>query len=468
MTAVSPGGAGAPTRRRGPLAALYVAEAVSMTGSRMSMLALPWFVLVTTGSPVRMGLVALAEMLPYVTAQLLGGPVVDRVGAWRASVTADAVSTLAVLAIPLLHVAGLLPFWALLVAVAVAGALRAPGDSAKRVLLPRAAALAGTPLERAAGLSDGVSRLSLLLGAPVGAVLIGLLGATQVLIVDAVTFAVGAAVVAFFVPRETGRSADATTAGTPAGTEPAAAPEPSAGGASYRRDLAEGLRFVWRDPLVRAVALMLAVTNTLDAAIAGVLLPLWSAERFGGPEAVGLASGVFAGAAMAGTAVAAAVGTRLPRRLTFAVAFVLVGAPRVALFALPLPLPVVMILLAVSGLACGAINPFLAAAEYERIPAHLQARVLGALGALAWVGIPFGGLVGGVLVQLWGLTAALVVVAVVYGLATLDPFVRRAWRLMDRRPAAAGDDAADGPTDAGTDAGDGDQREVDAAVSNRT
>jgi hypothetical protein len=62
--------------------------------------------------------------------------------------------------------------------------------------------------------------------------------------------------------------------------------------------------------------------------------------------------------------------------------------------------------------------------------------VLGALGATAWAGIPFGGLVGGALVDQLGLQGALAAAGVVYLLTTLAPFVFPVWREMDRRPAA--------------------------------
>ena len=51
------------------------------------MIALPFFVLTTTGSPEKTGLVALAEMLPLVVLKVLGGPIIDRVGARRVAIT---------------------------------------------------------------------------------------------------------------------------------------------------------------------------------------------------------------------------------------------------------------------------------------------------------------------------------------------------------------------------------------------
>jgi hypothetical protein len=57
------------TRNRRPLAGLLIAEAISLVGSRMSMIALPWFTLVITGSAAKTGVVAFTEMLPYVLAR---------------------------------------------------------------------------------------------------------------------------------------------------------------------------------------------------------------------------------------------------------------------------------------------------------------------------------------------------------------------------------------------------------------
>ncbi|MFC6343866.1 MFS transporter, partial [Nocardioides hankookensis] len=81
---------------RRPLYGWLTAEAISLTGTRVSMVALPWFVLTTTGSATRTGLVALAEMLPLVVLKVLGGPVIDRVGARRVAITCDLLSVLAV------------------------------------------------------------------------------------------------------------------------------------------------------------------------------------------------------------------------------------------------------------------------------------------------------------------------------------------------------------------------------------
>ncbi len=89
----------------------------------MLTVAVPWFVLETTGSAARTGLAAAAIGVGAVLAVVLGGPLVDRLGFKRASVLADLASGATVAAIPLLYLAGLLAFWQFLVLVFLVSSL---------------------------------------------------------------------------------------------------------------------------------------------------------------------------------------------------------------------------------------------------------------------------------------------------------------------------------------------------------
>ena len=115
------------------------------------MIAIPWLVLVTTGSPAKTGLVAFAEMAPLVAVKAGAGPLIDRVGARRVAIGCDLASTVVVGLIPLLHFADSLTFGALVVLVALAGALRGPGDGAKAAFVPALTTHAAVPLERVTG-----------------------------------------------------------------------------------------------------------------------------------------------------------------------------------------------------------------------------------------------------------------------------------------------------------------------------
>ena len=104
-------------RRRAPILALLAANAVSETGNVLAFVAIPWFVLQTTGSAARMGVAGGAFLLAAVVAGVFGGPVVDRMCFKRASIVADLAGAATVALIPLLyHTVGLL-FWQLLALV---------------------------------------------------------------------------------------------------------------------------------------------------------------------------------------------------------------------------------------------------------------------------------------------------------------------------------------------------------------
>src|SRR5512134_1376280 len=122
--------------KRAPLLALYVADAVSLVGNVVAQLAVPWFVLVTTGSAALTGLAIFFNFLPIVLAAFFGGVVVDRLGFRAASIVADLASASAVAAIPLLHSTVGIELWQLMALVFLGALLDAPGTTARQALFP--------------------------------------------------------------------------------------------------------------------------------------------------------------------------------------------------------------------------------------------------------------------------------------------------------------------------------------------
>ena len=186
--------------RRLPLTGLLAANAVSLVGSGLTAVALPWFVLQTTGSAGRTGLVAGVAVLPAFIAGIFGGALVDRVGFKRVSVAADLVSGLGIGLVPLLYLTVGLAFWQLLSLVFLGALLEVPGLTARRSLLPDLAAAAGWRLERANASFESSQQLSLLVGPPLAGLLIAWLGTANVLWLDAVSFALSALLVGVMVP----------------------------------------------------------------------------------------------------------------------------------------------------------------------------------------------------------------------------------------------------------------------------
>ena len=419
-----------PEEARVALSALVAAHAISQTGNVVTAFAVPFYVLGLGGSGAEVGLAAAFATAPVIIGGPLGGVVVDRVGHRRAAIVADLVSGASVLAMPVLALTVGLPFWALLSLVFVGGLLDTPGQTARRVMLPGLTERAGVRIERSVGLLDGSERFAKMIGASIAGLLVAAVGPIASLFVNAATFAVSASLTRAFVP-----APDPVRTGSPNPrddhpTEPSDDAEPAR--ASYRADLAEGARFVLRDPLMRLIVALVLVTNLLDAARGSTLLPLYANDRLGGAAALGLLVATMGGCALAGNVVFGFVAHRVPRRVTFVVCFTLAGGPSSLAFALGAPLPALVAATALSGLAAGALNPILGTVQLERTPEHLGGRVFGLVNAGAWAGIPFGALLGGVAADTIGLALAFGIVAAVYTTVTLAPLTGGAWRQMER------------------------------------
>jgi MFS family permease len=142
-------------------------------------------------------------------------------------------------------------------------------------------------------------------------------------------------------------------------------------------------------------------------------------------------------AALAASAIAAAVAHRLPRRVTLLAGCVIAGAPRFLILAAGVPLWAVLATFAVSGFGIGFLNPVMGAVLYERIPRHLLGRIIAVSDSSAWSGIPLGGLLGGLLVGAAGLPAVLVGCGLAYLAVTGGACLRREWAHLDAGRAGA-------------------------------
>jgi predicted MFS family arabinose efflux permease len=93
---------------------------------------------------------------------------------------------------------------------------------------------------------------------------------------------------------------------------------------------------------------------------------------------------------------------------------------------------VTLALVAVWGLAAGPLNPVLQTVAYERIPTELRGRVFGATTAGAYLAIPAGTLLGGLVIEAIDVGPTLLVIGVCYLLVTGFGLVNPAFREMDR------------------------------------
>ncbi|MGI8578593.1 MAG: MFS transporter [Nocardioidaceae bacterium] len=285
VTAIEP----QPRSLRG-LGGVLSANAAAWSATRLLSIALPWFVLSTTGSATQTGLVVFCQMGPYVVSQVLSGPLIDRIGPKRISVACDVTAMVAMGAAPLLYLSGALQLWVLMALMAVVGAADGPSNAAKGVFVPSATRAARMSLERGTGLTGAVERTATTAGPAIAGVVIAAFGSVYALWAAAALFGFGALIVA-------------TTLTNPIPEEHL---EPTEG---YVRQFREGANFLRNEGLLRAIVGMVAVTNLLDQAFIAVLLPVWAKASGHGPEAVGLVVSVFAAASIIASLAAAAART---------------------------------------------------------------------------------------------------------------------------------------------------------------
>jgi MFS family permease len=145
----------------------------------MTFLALPWFVLVTTGSPAKMGIALAVELAPVALLGVPSGTVVSRLGARTTMLASDLARVPLMTSLPILHAAGLLSFPVLLVLVAAFGVFGAPYFASQRVILPELMGNDQRVISQANSLLEGATQTASLLGPPLAGVLIATLGAAS-------------------------------------------------------------------------------------------------------------------------------------------------------------------------------------------------------------------------------------------------------------------------------------------------
>lgn len=397
---------------------LLGANIISLVGNVLSMIALPWFVLQTTDSPARAGLVGFAILLPGFAAGIFGGTLVDQFGYKRVSVVSDVISGLGIAAIPLLYHTTGLAFWQLLVLVFVGALLDVPGLTARRALVPELAQRAGMRLERVNAAFESLSNLALLIGPPVAGVLIATLGASNVLWLDAASFAVSAGLVALLIPRS---------------AAPAPEAMPERGG--YLADLLSGLRFLRRDRVLFPMAIVLGLSNGLTGALFAVTLPVYAREALGGATDLGLMATATGLGAVLGATLYGGAGHRWPRRVIWLIAFfampveywVLVWSPSLVLL---------LVVLTLGAILTGPLNPLMVTIRHERSPAHLRGRVFSTYSAIAMAAAPLGVAATGYLIEDIGFRPTMLAIALgLTAMAVAIIFVP-AFRAMERPDAA--------------------------------
>ena len=337
--------------RNRALLGVLARDVVSITGSQMTLLALPWFVLTTTGSASRMALVFAVESASMAVFGFLGGNVAARLGPRKTMLVADACRAPLIALIPLLHAFDALSFPIVIAVAAASAAFVTHSFAAKTSLVPELVGEDERVLSEASALLQGAQRITIFLGPALAGVLIAAIGATNVLLLDALSFAIGFAIVLAFVPPVGRIELDEES-----------------------RGLGAGIRFVARDRLLRPWTIAVIVGD-VGWLVLFAAMPVLVLQRFGeDPALLGWIWGAWGLGAVLGNIVSFRTAAGSDRLLVASVGEIGMVAP-LWLLLTDLPAGAIIATLALSGLANGIANPPVHAIYTLRTPRALRAKV---------------------------------------------------------------------------------------------
>jgi len=404
---------------------------ISLLGNTLALVALPWFVLETTGSAGQTGVTGMAAALPALASGVIGGVLVDRLGGRRMSVVSDLISGVSVLLIPFLHITVGLAFWQLLALVFLGAALDIPGVTARRTLLPELAESGGMTDERMNSAFETMQGLTLIIGPILAGVLIGWLGAVHLLWITAATFAISATLIGLF---------------SPSGKHSEGRPEPAMS-TGMIAEVMEGMRFLRTDSLLLTLAIGLTLMNFLFQPFWNVVLPVLIEERYEMASRYGFVLTMFGLGNLIGGMAYGALGARF-RRYRRAVFLTGVLAFTLLLWVtfIDTQFPVIAVAALLVGMLSGPINPLLVTVRFERIPKELRGRVFATFSALSGAAAPLGMLSAGWLIEGLGPHRGVLALAITATIFTTGLWLARPYRLMNadgpvleaRSPSRAG------------------------------
>jgi MFS family permease len=363
---------------------LWSAATISNLGDGITLAAGPLLAASLTDDPRLVAGVVLAQRLPWLLFALIAGALVDRWDRQRVMARANAFRAVALGVVAVAVAADMDSIPLLYVVFFGVGIAETFFDNAAQAFMPRLVAPEQLPSANS-GLYAGEIVANAFAGPPLGAVLFGVAAAVPFGI-DAATFAVAALLIAAIAPV--------------ANPVPAAPAERR----SLLGDISEGLRYLLHHPLLRPMAIVLGVMNLLGTAVNATLV-LLAQDRLGLSDA---AYGVLLVGGAVGALAATPVAPRLVRTLgeggvMISTLWIMAASGLLVVFTSSAWL--VALFLVVYGAVGIVWNVATVSLRQRIIPDRLFGRVNSVYRLLAWGTMPIGALVGGIVVDRYGLVA---------------------------------------------------------------
>jgi MFS family permease len=384
---------------------MFGGESISVLGDQFHFVALAWLTLQLTGSGLALGTVLMVAAIPRAAFMLPGGALSDRWSPRSLMLYSNAIRGVLVAIIAALVLTGHAALWQLYILAATFGVVDALFYPAVNAILPM---LVDKPtLAPANALMQGSQQLTTMIGPALAGVVVAHVQTGPAFAVDAVSFAVATAAILFVVG---GRRTAA--GGLAKGNNP-----------GLMATVRAGLGYVWMDPPVRSLILLIAAFNFAFSGPLLVGLPFLADHVLrGGSATFGVLLSGFGAGAVVGAVVAGSV--KRVRRLGTIVLTEAIGlGVGLALIGVAPNIPAAFAVLAAMGLGAGFINVHVISWLQGRTPEEMRGRVMSLL-MLGAIGLaPISYALAGAIVDLgpvalmFGVAGAIVVAASLAGLA---------------------------------------------------
>lgn len=391
---------------------LWSSQVVSTVGIRVTSIAFPLLVLAETHSPAKAGVVGFAQTLPFLLLYLPAGAFIDRWDRKRTMILCDAGRAVALGSIAITIALGWLSMAQVIVAALIEGSLFVLFDLAEGAVLPQL--VSEEQLPTALAQNQAKTQGADVVGQPLGGVLFSTAWLLPFL-VNAVSYLVSFTAL-LSIPRHFQPPRD----------------RPST---RLRTEIAEGLRWVWRQPFLRAAVGVIGGVNFVFNALTLVLI-VRAKELGASPAVIGVMFAFVGVGGLLGSFLALWVRRRFAERRVVVTA----GWLWVAQIGVLALLPNTLSLGIVSGLRSFAAPPFNVVVNnhvYQVTPNRLLGRVRSAARLVTWGSIPLGTLAGGFLAAAFGAQATLVILTGTMGGIAAAATLARGMRQLPP-PAPAG------------------------------
>jgi len=371
----------------------FSGQLVSQIGSSFTLFALPLLVFKLTHSATNLALTTASNFVPYLLFGLVLGALVDRVDRKRMMLLTDVGRAAVIAVLPVLALSGTLRVADIYAVAFVQSTLGILFNCGEFAAIP---SLVGRDdLVAANGRITATNSAGQILGPILAGVLVTLMPTADLLFFDAASFLLSAASLA--VIRRSFNATDRPTA-------------PDAGVTGLLKDVRAGLQYVWSNPVLRSISLMMALINFV-ASTENSQLVLFAKRVLGASDSE---VAVLFAAGAAGIVAVSVAAAPIRRRLSFAVtalgALVVAGLTVTAM-ALIGSYPAALVLWAASSGFGLLLNINTNSLRQAIVPDEMYGRVVSIAQVLAWSAIPLGALAGAAAIELSGSVAGVYAVA---------------------------------------------------------